>query len=73
MSPQRILGLLLLTGGIILLVVGMNASHSFADQISNLFTGRFTDNTTWYIIGGIVAGIVGLSMVLVGPRGKSLQ
>ena len=71
MSPQRILGVLVLIGGVVLLVVGMNASHSMADQVSNTFTGRFTDHTTWYIIGGIVVGLFGLSMVLFGTRGKS--
>ena len=71
MSPQRILGIALLVVGVILLVIGMNSSHSMADQLSNTFTGRFTDSTTWYIIGGILAGIVGLSMTFLGPRGKN--
>jgi len=71
MTPQRILGVLILVGGVILLVIGMNSSHSMMDQFSNAFTGHFTDNTTWYIVGGIVAGVVGLSMVLLGPRGRS--
>jgi len=71
MTPQRFLGVLLLIGGVVLLVVGMNASHSMADQVSNTFTGRFTDHTTWYIIGGIVAGSAGLFMLLFGPRGTN--
>ena len=72
MTPQRIIGILILIGGVVLLVVGMNSSHSMADQLSNTFTGRFTDNTNWYIIGGIVAGIGGLALMLFGPRGKSV-
>jgi hypothetical protein len=72
MSPQRIFGFALLVLGIILLVVGLNSSHSMADQISNTFTGRFTDNTTWYIIGGIVLALVGLSISFLGPRGKNV-
>lgn len=70
MNPQRIFGIVLLTAGVVLLVIGMNASHSVADQLSNTFRGRFTDATTWYIVGGIAAGIAGLSMALWGPRGK---
>jgi hypothetical protein len=31
MPPQRILGVMLLIVGVILLVMGMNASHSVAD------------------------------------------
>jgi hypothetical protein len=71
MNPQRIIGLLVLIGGVVLLVVGMNASHSMVDQVSNTFTGRFTDHTTWYIIGGIAVGLVGLSMVFIGGRGRN--
>jgi len=71
MTPQRIVGLLILIGGVVLLIVGINASHSMADQVTNTFTGRFTDHTTWYIIGGAVVGLVGLSMMLFGPRGRN--
>jgi hypothetical protein len=71
MNPQRILGIVILIIGVGLLVTGMNSSHSFADQLSNTFTGRFTDNTQWYILGGIVTAIVGLSMLFFGPRGKN--
>lgn len=71
MSPQRILGIALLVVGVVLLVIGMNSSHSMADQLSNTFTGRFTDNTTWYIVGGIVLAITGASLAMFGQRGKS--
>lgn len=70
MGPQRILGVVLLIVGVILLVVGVNSSHSIADQVSNTFTGRFTQGTTWYIIGGIVLALVGLLSLLVGFRSK---
>jgi Protein of unknown function (DUF3185) len=71
MSPQRILGILLLVVGVVVLVMGMNASHSVTDQVSNTFTGRFTGTTMWYILGGLAAGLVGLLMVVFGVRGKS--
>jgi hypothetical protein len=71
MTPQRILGFALLAFGVVLLVIGMNSSHSMMDQLSNTFTGRFTDRTNWYILGGIVSGVAGLAMVLIGLRGKS--
>ena len=70
MNSQRIIGIVLVVIGIALLIVGMNSSHSVADQVSNTFTGRFTQATTWYIIGGIGAGVLGLLMVLAGSRGK---
>ena len=61
----------MLAAGVVLLVIGMNASHSVADRWSNFFTGHFTDATVWYIVGGVGTGILGLSMMLMGPRGKN--
>jgi Protein of unknown function (DUF3185) len=71
MNPPRIIGLILLIVGVGLLVVGMNASHSISDQVSNTFTGRFTQATTWYIVGGIACGLVGIVAMIGGGRGKS--
>jgi hypothetical protein len=71
MSTQRICGVVLLVVGVILLIVGTNASHSVADRVSNAFTGRFTEATTWYIVGGIASALLGLLMVLLGGRGKT--
>lgn len=72
MTSQSIIGILVLLGGIALLVFGLNASHSLADNVSNTFTGRFTQETTWYIIGGIAVGIFGLSLLFTGFRGKHI-
>jgi hypothetical protein len=66
-NTPRIVGILLLVIGAGLLVVGINSSHSVADQVSNTFIGRFTETTTWYILGGVAAGAVGAVMMLAGP------
>jgi hypothetical protein len=66
MSTQRILGVVLLVVGVAVLIYGLNASHSMADRVSDTFTGRFTEATTWYIIGGGAAGLLGLLLVAVG-------
>ncbi|MFU8857505.1 MAG: DUF3185 family protein [Deferrisomatales bacterium] len=68
MSSQRIAGIVLLVAGVALFLVGMNASESVADQLSEFFTGRFTDTTMWYIIGGIAAAVAGLLLLAVGGR-----
>ena len=70
MSPQRILGTVLLVVGVILLIIGMNASHSVSDQVSQTFTGRFTQATTWYIVGGIASALLGVLLMLFGMRGS---
>ncbi len=70
MKAQLILGLMILVAGVALLIFGMNASHSVADQVNNSFYGRFTQGTTWYIIGGIGTGILGLFLMLTNLPGK---
>jgi succinate dehydrogenase hydrophobic anchor subunit len=71
MSPQRVVGVVLVVVGVILLVVGLNSSDSFADQVSETFTGRFTKATMWYIIGGIGTAVLGLLMTVVRLGGKA--
>lgn len=71
MNPQRILGLVLLIAGVACVVIGMNASHSVADQVSNTFSGRFTQATTWYLVGGGAAALLGLLLVLFGARSRN--
>jgi len=68
-STQRIIGIVLLILGIVLLVVGVNSSNSVVDQVSETFTGRFTDKTTWYLIGGVISALVGVLMLSV-PWGR---
>jgi len=68
MSQSRIFGIVLLVAGAALLVIGMNASHSVGDQVSQTFTGRFTKETMWYLIGGGAAALFGLLMVFSGGK-----
>lgn len=63
MSP-KLLGIILLVVGVILLIFGFNASQSLGDQVTETVTGRFTDETMWFIIGGAVAIVVGGFMTL---------
>lgn len=59
MGVSKLLGIILLVVGIIVLLFGFNASQSLGDQVTETLTGRFTDETMWYIIGGTVAIVVG--------------
>lgn len=69
MTPNRILGVVLLVVGCILLGLSYSASHSIADQTSNLFTGNFRDRTTIMMVGGAVACVAGLAALLIPARG----
>lgn len=68
MNRQRIFGIVLVVVGVSMLIYGINATDSFADRLSDAFTGRFTERTTWYIVGGIAVGLTGLLLATVVGR-----
>jgi len=57
---NKIVSLALLVGGVVLIVIGVNATNSFSSDVSRFFTGSPTDKAVWMLIGGCVAAIVGL-------------
>ena len=59
MSGNKILGVVLLVIGAILLFFGYNASQSLGDQLTETLTGKFTDDTMWYIMAGSASVVVG--------------
>ena len=65
MNMTRLVGVVLLVGGIVLIVVGIVSSDSLANTLSSAFRGRFTQRTMWYIFGGIASAVVG-SLILSG-------
>lgn len=65
---NRIVFLALLLGGVVLMVIGINAMNSFSSDVSRFFTGSPTDKAVWMLIGGIVATGIGLLGTL---RGRS--
>jgi uncharacterized membrane protein YidH (DUF202 family) len=66
---NKIISLALLAGGIVLMVVGINATNSFSSDVSRFFTGSPTDKAVWMLIGGIVAAVVGLATLWRSPKG----
>ena len=65
---NKIISLALLVGGIVLMVVGINATNSFSSDVSRFFTGSPTDKAVWMLIGGVVAAVVGLAMLWRSPK-----
>ncbi len=57
---NKMVSLALLVGGVVLIIIGINATNSFSSDVSRFFTGSPTDKAVWMLIGGIVAAIVGL-------------
>ncbi len=68
MSPQRIGGIALLVVGAVLFIIGLNASDSISDRVSNFFTGRFTDATVWFMVAGVASAVIGALLVSFGGR-----
>lgn len=65
---MNIVGLGVFAIGIVLLIFGFNASHSFSSDISRAFTGNPTNQSIWMIVGGAAAVVVGLVLALRGSR-----
>ena len=65
---NKIVSLALLVGGIVLIIVGFNATHSFNSDVSRFFTGTPTNQAVWMVIGGSVAAVVGLAMMWRSPK-----
>ncbi len=68
MKTQQLIGIALLVLGLILLFFGYQASQGLEDQVSEAFTGNYTDATMLYWIAGAVSAVVGLVMLLFGKK-----
>lgn len=68
MSTNKIIGIVLIIVGGGLLFFGLQATGSLTEEVHETFTGRFTDETTWYLLGGAAALVVGLVMALRGRK-----
>jgi uncharacterized membrane protein len=63
MSQNKMLGIVLLVIGVIALYFGFNATNAPMEEMTEAFTGQYSDQTMLYLIGGAVAGIAGLVML----------
>ena len=50
----------MLVAGIILSILGINATESFGSDVSRFFTGAPTDKAVWLLIVGVLLGVAGL-------------
>ncbi len=70
MNPQRLFGLVLFVLGLVLLIVGISATHSVTDSVKEGLTGKYTDSTMWYILGGLAMTVVGGAVAFLGGGGR---
>ncbi|MCP3100856.1 DUF3185 family protein [Myxococcus sp. K15C18031901] len=70
MGIIRLVGVMLAVAGGVLLWSGLNARESLAERASHALTGRYTDRTTQYLVGGGAALAGGVLLVLFGGSRK---
>jgi LPXTG-motif cell wall-anchored protein len=63
---MRILGIVILVVGVLLLLFGLNSSQVVTEKVVEGLTGRYTETTMWYLIGGIAMIIGGGSLFIFG-------
>ena len=68
MNTRRLRGIVVLVLGVVLLGFAYQSSNAPVDQISSLLTGRYTDQTMWYLISGVVLALAGGLLTIFGRR-----
>lgn len=68
---SKILGIVLLVVGAILLFFAYQQSQSLGDQVSEAFTGRFTDSTIWFLILGAASAAAGVGLLVFGSSARN--
>jgi len=68
MKAWQLIGLLVVGGGIVLLVLGVNASQSLEAEVRHELTGEYSNETIGYIAGGIVGVVLGAGLTLLPLR-----
>lgn len=71
MSVSKILGIMLLVAGILIFAFGIHASYSLTEKVVEGVSGRYTEHTMAYIIGGIVLMVGGGLLTLFGAQKDS--
>lgn len=64
MGKSKLIGIVLLAVGAVLLYFGFNAANAPVEEISEAFTGRYSNETMIYLIAGGVAAVAGLIMLI---------
>lgn len=66
MPISRLVGIALAVAGVVFLIIGLNATDAPVERVSEAVTGKYTENTMWYIAGGLAAIVGGGFLALAG-------
>lgn len=64
----RALGIALLVVAAVLLYFGFAATDTFGEKVVEGFTGRYSNHTMRYLIGGAAAAALGVGLIIFGKR-----
>jgi hypothetical protein len=64
MNIPKLAGIGLLVLGLVLLYFGFNATESPMEEFGEAITGKYSDDTMMYLIGGAIAAAAGLFLVV---------
>lgn len=64
MNTSKLMGIGLLVLGGILLYFGFNATNAPMEELGEAFTGKYSRETMMYLVGGGVAAVAGLFMIV---------
>jgi len=65
---NKAVSLALLVVGALLLFYGLKADDSVSSDVSRAVSGTPTHETVWFLVGGVIAGLVGLFGLVRGPK-----
>lgn len=68
MTPARIAGFVVAVIGLVLLIFGLSATDSLTEEASDMVTGKYTEQTRWYIILGAAGIVGGILLAVFGSR-----
>ena len=68
MSATKLAALVLIVVGGILLYFGYTSSESVLESVTETVTGRFSDQTTMYLVAGAACAVVGVGLLLFGKK-----
>ena len=69
---NRAIGFAFLAGGVVLLILGIQAANTFSSNVWRFFTGSPTNQSVWMIVLGAILVLVGMVLSLGGGRGTKI-
>lgn len=65
---NKLIGIALLAGGIVLLVNGFKAHDSVESQLSEVLRGSPSKNAVWLLAGGAACAVAGAALILMPSK-----